>query len=160
MGTRGDYLDNFLKKLNLKHYDGIYAANTVPMDILEKPIFCIIVNTDLYGMPGKHWLSLIKYNHQTKIFDSASTPKNMLFPPMIKLFSKLNAKKIRTKKIQANFSDFCGFYCIHEILKFNLFLTNKRIKLLPFSTNPFKNDEICIKNIEKMVVYYNKTKKN
>lgn len=153
MGTRGDYLDNFLKKLKLPYYEGIFAANTVPNEIFDKPIFCIIVNTDLYGMEGKHWISIIKYRNKVKIFDSSSTPKILLFPVMNKLFLKLKATPIRSKKIQSINSNFCGFYCLHEIMKFHLLLKNKLLKshLNSFQKNTNKNDDICIQNIEKMI---------
>lgn len=152
MGTRGDYLDHFLKKLNLPFYKGIFAADTIPPDIIKKPIFCIIINTDLYGMEGTHWIVVIKYYNDAKIFDSSSIPRKLLFPVMNTFFKSLKAKRIRTKKIQSKNSNFCGFYCLHEILKFHLLLKkNNNPKLTSFSNQPNLNDKICIKNIQKMI---------
>lgn len=153
MGTRGDYLDNFLKSLNLPYYEGIFAADTVPSSIIKKPTFCIIINTDLYGMEGSHWISVIKHHGKSKIFDSSLTPRKLLFPVMNRLFSKLNATRIRSNKIQSSNSYFCGFYCLHEILKFHLLIKQqlKKTDLTKFSKNTNKNDIICINNIKTML---------
>ena len=120
MGTRGDYLDDFLKNLNLPYYKGIFVADTVPLHLTKKSIFCIIINTDLVNMRGQHWLALVKYKTKTRIFDSLSIPVKRLYSPLKDLFSKLKAKPGRVEAIQPIYSNLCGFYCIHEILKFHL----------------------------------------
>lgn len=156
MGTRGAYLNQVLQKVNTPFYQGIFAANTVPEAILNMPIFCIIINTDLNHMEGSHWITLIKYKGQTKIFDSLQLPNKTLFPQLRHVFKTLRATRIRRKSIQPILSDTCGFYCLHEILKFHLLIHPKaatmKNKIKPFST-PDKNDNICIENISKMISF-------
>ena len=155
MGTTGKDLNQILIKLKLPYYKGVYAADAIPMSVLNMPIFCIIVNTDLHNMEGMHWITLIKFYNHTKIFDSLQLNLRSLFPIMRTVFSYLKAKNCRRRRIQPLSSNMCGFYCIHEILKFHLLLYSKSKKILikPFVL-PKNNDAICLSNIKTMMVQW------
>ena len=50
--------DEILRKLkNLPHFVGVFARDTLPRKILNKP-FALICNTDLAHEPGTHWIAI------------------------------------------------------------------------------------------------------
>jgi len=154
MGTKGQFLHQVLQKNKLPFYRGIFAADTIPFEILKTPTFCIIINTDPHNMKGKHWIALIRHNQNAKIFDSLQFPNKILLPELQRILKILKATRIRKKRIQPILSDTCGFYCMHEILKFHLLLdykTRKHINQLEDFASPEVNDKICRDNISKMI---------
>ena len=56
----------------------------------------------------------------------------------------------RRKKVQAINSVFCGFFCIMEAMKRDF--QYKNVTLQPFSQTLSENDQICINNIERMIL--------
>ena len=91
-------------------FAGVYAADTLPHDIT---LPCgLIVNTDVTGLPGTHWLAIyVDKKKQGEYFDSYG------LPPMVQhhlsfLRRHCTSWRHNTKTIQSPTSEMCGQYCM------------------------------------------------
>ena len=71
-GTTANYLHERLTALNLQFYKGIYPGDRIPYLSKLGQFFCIIFNIDPISKQGRHWIAILRYKTQAKIFDSAN----------------------------------------------------------------------------------------
>ena len=94
---------------NVRHA-GVYAADRIP---LQLPAFsALIVNTDCYNFPGKHWNAIfIDYDNTGFFFDSYGMPP---YVPHHLDSLRRNCKRIfyNTITLQSDQSNVCGQFCI------------------------------------------------
>ena len=121
------------------HTVGVFPADQIPRVWMRPAAF--IVNTDDHTKSGTHWVAIyIDKCSNALYFDSFGLPP--FVPDHINRLRK-NCKKIRWNnvRLQSDFSDVCGQYCImflrymSEGLGYHKFIEN-------FSENLDKNDEI------------------
>jgi hypothetical protein len=90
-------------KLLQKYCIGVYASDTVPRKIAERPI-CFIVNTDPISKPGKHWYAVYLHaDGNAEVFDSYGREpvmKNVDYNPI---------------RIQGPLSSTCGQFCLYYL---------------------------------------------
>lgn len=95
-----------------KCFNGVYAYNRIPRYIRKKP-FCIVVNSDPDNKPGLHWF-VINFPKEAcaEYFDSygnQTISKNII--KKINKYSKQKCFIRNNKRLQADNSDVCGYYC-------------------------------------------------
>ena len=135
-GTTSNYLHKRLTALNLQFYKGIYPGDRIPHLSKLRYIFCIKVNIDPISKPGRHWIAILRFKTQTKIFDSANLSIRKYHPQTIKILKKLKAKPIRKYPLQTAYSFAYGNYCLHAILKFHMLINNIALNNKPFLLFP------------------------
>ena len=97
---------------------GILAIDEVQDYNLSRCLepYSLIVNTDKRSGTGKHWLALYKpsgHNQPIEIFDSLGKP---LCKPLVDMIEKDELSfKINQRRVQAYFSDTCGYYVLHYL---------------------------------------------
>lgn len=114
----GEEIENYIAKngnaSTKAAFLGIFAANTLPRQILQLPAL-LIVNSDTANLPGRHWRAVyITTEHYGEIFDSLAAPVNILLEKWIN--SVTVRWQITTKCVQHPLSPSCGAFVLHFIL--------------------------------------------
>ena len=99
-----------------------FGVAVLPCDWLSRITadqFAVVVNSDTAASPGMHWMAIFKDKRKEEIefFDSCSMPVNF-YHPSIGEFLENKAKGVRLNcgRIQSEFSNTCGHFCIYYLL--------------------------------------------
>lgn len=141
-------LENIFEKLkiNKKFYYGIFPIDRLP--IVNKFPTCLIINNQSSYQEGEHWIAIYFDKHKNaSFFDSfAKSPSYYGLKSYLKKFS--NNVQINKKRIQSNFSNYCGLYCvfflIYKLKGRSMFYFQNL-----FKNNPNKNDKMFNKWINR-----------
>jgi len=144
-GISNIYIHSILKK-TVTNFDGVYSCNNIPSKLLKQSTFCVVCNLAKENEPGTHFITLIKQARKLLIYDSLALSLTLYPVALKKLFTLYKPVIMCSTPLQTINSTFCGFYCILFVLRYNY----PFIKITPFST-PKINDNICIRNIEKII---------
>ena len=129
------------------NFIGCFAEDELQSMMFNSFPSFLIVNIDTAQMPGSHWLALGIFRDRVEIFDPLGfNIFNWTRVPcsLFKLLHRLSQSRkiLIAKRIQADYSSLCAFYCIYYCI-FR--------RTVPFSKicQPFKqlneNDEVLIK---------------
>lgn len=157
-GLSNHYLFDLLaKRLNLKSFAGVYAADTVPKSALlskkARSTLCI-VNTAKLSEKGKHFLTLLIKANVIYIIDSLALDLSRQSPALHRRLEKTQKQimKLIKKPIQDKQSIFCGVYCCYFCLYLSRTEFPKRqgLKKLKYK-NIGKNDNRVIHNVKRII---------
>ena len=145
-GLSNIFIDDVLQ--NCTRYHGCYAADMIPIDILEKKQhFSIIVNLSVQKDPGTHFITIIGFPNYIYYIDSVGWP--CMTPPITHFLSSLNRPIFYNyKQIQSYQSAFCSLYCI----LFVFFLVN--LKNIETNTLLFSQPMILMEMIKNLYNIY------
>lgn len=100
-----------------RYFLGCFPANKIPNKPLDLKLypFCAVVNTDIAGMPGSHWVAIYSPNPSSiEYFDSFALPANIYIQSYLNKFENI----VKSKKIlQSIKSTICGRYVIYFLSK-------------------------------------------
>jgi hypothetical protein len=99
------------KKLFGKRYIGTFSQDYKPQ---KKPT-CqyFIINNQLKGQPGEHWIAIVKNGNTYYIYDSFARHAERLIPIFSK--NKLIIESDKTDSEQRGKSEICGALCLSFI---------------------------------------------
>ena len=123
-------LTNWIDKLKIKHFKGIFSRDNLPNKILKKE--CGIINLDSSIGPGTHWVSYRNIDKYCKYFD----PFGLIMPNEVQTYLSSSEKQIiyPGDELQERDSVLCGYW--------SLFYLNERQKgktILETIHNPMFN---------------------
>ena len=105
---------NWVKKLGIKHFRGIYSRDSLPMKILQYEVGIINLDTQLGN--GTHWVAYrnIDSTH-CEYFDSFG----LIMPNKVKTYLMTSDKQIYYSgdEIQERDSVLCGYWCLYYLLE-------------------------------------------
>ena len=107
-------LINWIKKLKIKHFRGIYSRDNLPNQINEPEVGIINLDNDIG--PGTHWVCYRNVDKQIcKYFDSFG----LIMPTEIQKYLQTSDDKIiySTDEIQERDSVLCGHWCLYYLLE-------------------------------------------
>jgi len=151
-GISNIYMDNVLRKIPLKFWDGVYSADTIPYNLLERN-FAIIVNFSNYNEKGTHFIALAQIGNKMFLFDTLATSEEEIPNSIKKVMQEKNGLYLFKFPIQDIFSQHCGFYCMYFILYLSL-PPHLRQTYSPSLFSPINlkaNDDTCISMIKNMI---------
>jgi len=113
---------------------------TLPIDKLPKKVgypSCIVINNQKSTEPGEHWIA-IYFDKQGngEFFDSFGNPPNYY---NLQKYLKNNCLNFdyNKKKLQSDYSLYCGYYCVLYLLLKARHLSME--KILKYFSTPRKN---------------------
>ena len=107
-------LMDWIKKLKIKHFRGVFSRDTSPNQINEPEVG--IINLDTHIGPGTHWVCYRNVDkHICEYFDSFG----LIMPPEILRYLQRSNNKIiySTDEIQERDSVLCGYWCLYYQLE-------------------------------------------
>ena len=107
-------LINWIKKLGIKHFRGIYSRDNLPNQINEPEVG--IINLDSQSRAGTHWVCYRNVDKQIcEYFDSFG----LIMPTEIQKYLRASDDKIiySTDEIQERDSVLCGYWCLYYLLE-------------------------------------------
>lgn len=111
--------DNLIPK---EIFLGVYPRDHLPKEKLAShPYAMCVVNTHKSGLPGQHFVAIIKDRKRLLFFDSSATPEfYQLFQDDLEQLAEKGGLKLwkNTCPIQYDVSNACGYYCIWFLLKY------------------------------------------
>lgn len=141
-------LENIFENLIIKRtfYYGIFPIDMLP--IIDRLPTCLIINNQTSQQEGEHWIAIYFDKHRNcSFFDSfAKSPYYYGLNNYLK--NNSNRVEINRKKIQSNFSNFCGLYCIFFLI-FKLKGRSMFYFQSLFKSDPDKNDQMFNKLVKK-----------
>jgi hypothetical protein len=145
-------IEEYIAENNAEYFQGVFSADNINNNIKFLDRFIIVCNLSKEDERGSHFVTLIFSDGYLVYLDSLGL--NMTKYNFIERFIyELKVKSISylNTPIQSRFSNGCGYYCIFFIVYFNhVLLTGNGLDVEKFSrTHLTRNDEICIRNIEK-----------
>jgi len=145
-GISNFYVTSILKP-TCETFHGVFSADTIPTQLLQRDIFSIVCNLSKVDEPGSHFVTIISQPHKIFYIDSLGLP--CVTPAIDKFLRKLRKPVFfNRRQIQHVSSKFCGFYCILFVLYFD----RKETSPLRFeSTNLLLNDRVCVKKIQEIL---------
>ena len=105
---------NWVKKLGIKHFRGIYSRDSLPMKILQYEVG--IINLDTQLGPGTHWVAYRNIDsNNCEYFDSFG----LIMPNKVKKYLMTSNKQIYYSgdEIQERDSVLCGYWCLYYLLE-------------------------------------------
>ena len=104
---------NWVKKLGIKHFRGIYSRDALPPKILKDEVG--IVNLDSRIGPGTHWVAYRNGKNGAEYFDSFGS----IMPSEIQKYLSTSGKQIfySGDEIQERDSVLCGYWCLYYLLE-------------------------------------------
>ena len=114
-------LSNILKtNLVNTHFLGVFPANRIPSPakvFIHAPS-CMVVNTDVLGQPGKHWVGVYCEAHDKAVdyFDPFGTAVSISHH-ILAYLKHFKHVKMNNKKIQASYEVSCGPHVVYFLLK-------------------------------------------
>lgn len=94
---------------------GVVPLNRLPRHVIRDFPFGFVVNTDLHGLPGRHWLAVYGTRRRVEIFDPLSTPlPSILVRWILKRFTQ--RWETNSRPYQGPTTTLCGAYCIWYLL--------------------------------------------
>ena len=124
-------LMDWVKKLGIKHFRGIYSRDGLPKKIRKE---CGIINLDDMTGPGTHWVCYRNIDNLVEYFD----PFGLIMPNEALEYFRTSGKRIvySMDEIQNRSTVLCGYWCL-----FYLFERQKGNSILNVIHNPhFDND--------------------
>ena len=124
-------LMNWVKRLGIKHFRGIYSRNGLPHKIRKE---CGIINLDDIKGPGTHWVCYRNINNVVEYFD----PFGLIMPNEALEYFRTSGKRIvySMDEIQNRNTVLCGYWCLYY-----LFERQRSNSILNVIHNPyFDND--------------------
>ena len=104
---------NWVKKLGMKHFRGIYSRDGLPPKMLKNEVG--IINLDSQIGPGTHWVAYRNGKNRAEYFDSFG----LIMPNEVMIFLMTSGKQIfySGDEIQERDSVLCGYWCLHFLLE-------------------------------------------
>jgi hypothetical protein len=151
-GLSNDYVSKIGKKFLGKSFLGVFACDEKPR-LKNRSNFKIIFNTDTHDSEGEHFVAVAKQKKKLIYFDSfGKNVENEMIQKFIDENLKTGDKYFyNCIQIQADESNFCGFYCVAFLMSMNKKMSFQNF-ISSFSVQKnrlLKNDGKCIKFILK-----------
>ena len=124
-------LMDWIKRLGIKHFRGIYSRNGLPNKIKKE---CGIINLDDIQGPGTHWVCYRNINNVVEYFD----PFGLIMPNEALEYFNTSGKRIvySMDEIQNRNTVLCGYWCLYY-----LFERQKGKSILDVIHNPHFDDD-------------------
>ena len=108
-------LMDWVKKLGIKHFRGIYSRDRLPKKIRKE---CGIINLDDMTGPGTHWVCYRNIDNVVEYFD----PFGLIMPNVaLRYFNAASPSGKRIvysmDEIQNRSSVLCGYWCLYYLLE-------------------------------------------
>ena len=102
---------NWVKKLGIKHFRGIYSRDALPHRIKRNEVG--IINLDSQIGPGTHWVAYRNVDSTCEYFDSFG----LIMPNEVMKYFSTGAKQIfySGDEIQERDSVLCGYWCLYYL---------------------------------------------
>ena len=99
---------DWIKKLNIKHFRGIYSRDGLPHAIRKE---CGIINLDDMNGPGTHWVCYRNIDNVVEYFD----PFGLIMPNEALEYFRTSGKRIvySMDEIQNRSTVLCGYWCLY-----------------------------------------------
>ena len=124
---------------NEPRFNGVYSRNNLP----KKKDGADVINLDEYTDNGVHWIRLLYFVREVKLFISIVLVLNM-FLKKLKNLSGIKNIKANIFPVQENISIMCGYFCIGFV---DFMLTGKKLTNLTSMFCPYdfeRNDSIIL----------------
>ena len=104
---------NWVKKLGIKHFRGIYSRDVLPDRIKRNEVG--IINLDSQIGPGTHWVAYRNSKNGSEYFDSFG----LVMPNEVMKYLMISGKQIfySGDEIQERDSVLCGYWCLYYLLE-------------------------------------------
>ena len=104
---------NWVKKLGIKHFKGVYSRDGLPDRIKRNE--CGIINLDSKIGPGTHWVAYRNVDSTCEYFDSFG----LIMPNEVLKYLRTSGKQIfySGDEIQERDSVLCGYWCLYYLLE-------------------------------------------
>ena len=104
---------NWVKKLGIKHFRGIYSKDVLPDRIKRNEVG--IINLDSQIGPGTHWVAYRNNKNGSEYFDSFG----LIMPNEVMKYLMISGKQIfySGDEIQERDSVLCGYWCLYYLLE-------------------------------------------
>ena len=104
---------NWVKKLGIKHFRGVYSRDALPIKILKNEVG--IINLDSQIGPGTHWVAYRNGKNGAEYFDSFG----LIMPNEVMKYLMTSGKKIYYSgdEIQERDSVLCGYWALYYLLE-------------------------------------------
>ena len=104
---------NWVKKLGIKHFRGIYSRDALPPKMLKNEVG--IINLDSQIGPGTHWVAYRNGEKHAEYFDSFG----LIMPNEVMNYLGTSGKKIfySGDEIQERDSVLCGYWDLYYLLE-------------------------------------------
>ena len=124
-------LMDWVKKLGIKHFRGIYSRDGLPKKIRKE---CGIINLDDMSGPGTHWVCYRNINNIVEYFD----PFGLIMPNEALKYFYTSGKRIvySMDEIQNRNTVLCGYWCLYY-----LFERQRGTSILDVIHNPHFDDD-------------------
>ena len=105
-------LMDWVKKLGIKHFRGIYSRDRLPKKIRKE---CGIINLDDMTGPGTHWVCYRNINNVVEYFDSFG----LIMPNEALTYFRTSGKRIvySMDEIQNRSTVLCGYWCLYYLFE-------------------------------------------
>ena len=105
---------NWVKKLGIKHFRGIYGKDALPTKILQNEVG--IINLDTYLGPGTHWVA---YRNVDSTYCEYFDSFGLIMPNDVRTYLMTSDKQIYYSgdEIQERDSVLCGYWCLYYLLE-------------------------------------------
>ena len=104
---------NWVKKLGIKHFRGIYSKDVLPDRIKRNEVG--IINLDSQIGPGTYWVAYRNNKNGSEYFDSFG----LIMPNEVMKYLMISGKQIfySGDEIQERDSVLCGYWCLYYLLE-------------------------------------------
>jgi hypothetical protein len=142
-GLTNIYIQNFLEQSS-KLFRGVFSANTIYPGLLSLNNFSIVCNLSRYAEPGTHFVCILAYPNYVIYIDSFGLECSS--SDINEFLVQLNRPIYHsTTQVQAIVSNFCGFFCILQVLAREANIN------IEFSHVLEENDAICVNYIKSLI---------
>ena len=93
-----------VEKKSIPNFCGVY-----PADSISQGNGCFILNTDVEGLPGTHWVWVFRSGRKNYFFDSYGRHPSFYHQQLWRQFSQYNCND---KRLQGQTSTVCGDWCL------------------------------------------------
>ena len=110
---------NWVKKLGIKNFRGVYSRDALPTKILKNEVgiipINIIINLDSQIGPGTHWVAYRNRDKHAEYFDSFG----LRMPDEVMNYLRTSGKQIfySGDEIQERDSVLCGYWDLYYLLE-------------------------------------------
>lgn len=139
----------------MNYFGGVYASDTIPKLHSSFPIF-YIVNTDLMGGEGKHWILLFITSKSSvkEWIDPLAHPPSY-YNNFLNDYMTSGAKKpylANINPLQSNLSEKCGYFCLTIAdLRCSGYSLDRILRLF-YKSNLSKNDDLVTEYVSKHMI--------
>lgn len=115
LGLSNNYIAKLGNNLSNGSFLGVFPIDLRPdLFSTKQSQISMIINLDPHFKKGSHFVAIFKNKDLITYFDSFGEGPNKTITDYLQKF-KLPVK-INRKKIQSDFSDYCGYYCLGFII--------------------------------------------